>query len=197
MAEGYLRRHALAHRALDARPAAGETGARLALAPPAVQLGLRGDGSRGFNAAVSKVLGVGPPAAANTVAREGETRILWLGPDEWLAVRPGDGGPALAGELEAALGERHALVSDVSHARVIFTLSGLHAREVLMKGCSLDLDPVAFAPGQCAQTALARAHMLLHQVSDEPGYHVYVHRSFADYCWAWLEDAAREYSGAG
>jgi sarcosine oxidase subunit gamma len=62
-----------------------------------------------------------------------------------------------------------------------------------MKGCSLDLDPAAFGPGRCAQTALARAHMLLHQVSDVPCYHVYAHRSFADYVFAWLEDAAAEY----
>jgi sarcosine oxidase gamma subunit len=36
--------------------------------------------------------------------------------------------------------------------------------------------------------------MLLHQISDAPCYHVYVHRSFADYMFAWLEDAAAEYA---
>ena len=43
---------------------------------------------------------------------------------------------------------------------------------------------------------LARAHVLLHQVDDTPGYHVYAHRSFADYVYAWLHDAATEYGVA-
>ena len=33
----------------------------------------------------------------------------------------------------------------------------------------------------------------MHQVSAEPAFDLYVLRSFADYLWAWLEDAAREY----
>ena len=74
--------------------------------------------------------------------------------------------------------------------------SGIVLRDVLRKGTSIDLHPKAFGPGQCAQTGIARCHMLLHQTSDEPAYDIYVHRSFADYLWRWLEDAAREYGVA-
>jgi sarcosine oxidase subunit gamma len=197
MAEPYLLQHALAHRGLDARPAApADRAVCLSIVPAAAQLCLRGDGSRAFCAAVESVLGVAPPGQANTAASGGDgTRVLWLGPDEWLAVRDGGDGVALAAALDEALSAEHALVTDVSHSRVVVALEGPRAREVLMKGCSLDLDPVAFRPGRCAQTALARAHMLLHQVSDAPGYHVYAHRSFADYVYAWLADAAAEYQG--
>jgi len=195
MAERHLRQRALAHRALGARAAAPvePAGVRLWLEAPCVQLALRGDGGRGFRRRVAGVLGLEPPLDANTVAGDGERRVLWLGPDEWLAVCAEGQGAWSQRALEQALEGEHSLVSDVSHSRVIFGLEGPHAREVLMKGCSLDLDPVAFAPGRCAQSVLARAHMLLHQVGDAPGYHVYVHRSFADYAFAWLEDAAAEY----
>ena len=194
MADAWLRQHALAHRGLEARVRAADAAVRLEPLPDAAQLCLRGDGGRAFQRAVEGVLGVAPPREPNTVASaDGATRVLWLGPDEWLAVRDGADAPPLAAALEEALSGRHALVSDVSHSRVILLLEGPRARDVLMKGCSLDLDPVAFGPGRCAQTALARAHMLLHQVSDAPGYHVYAHRSFADYVFAWLEDAAAEY----
>jgi sarcosine oxidase subunit gamma len=104
-----------------------------------------------------------------------------------------DDAGALLAALEQALHGTHTLVSDVSHSRVVFALEGEHAREVLLKGSSLDLDAAAFRVDQCAQSALARAHMLLHQVSDAPGYHVYAHRSFADYVFSWLCDAAQEY----
>jgi sarcosine oxidase subunit gamma len=62
-----------------------------------------------------------------------------------------------------------------------------------MKGCSLDLHPRVFNAGDCAQSGLARCHMLLHQINEIPTYDVYVHRSFSHYAWRWLEDAAREY----
>jgi len=194
MADAWLRQHALAHRGLDAHtPAEPAAPVRLAPAPAAAQLCLRGDGGRAFQRAVEGVLGVAAPHTPNTVAGTDTTRVLWLGPDEWLAVRDGGDATALAAALDEALAGAHALVTDVSHSRTILRLEGPRAREVLMKGCSLDLDPVAFGPGRCAQTALARAHMLLHQVNDVPGYHVYAHRSFADYVYAWLEDAAAEY----
>lgn len=202
MAEDYLRQHALAHRALEAHAAAAagrDGGVRLWLEPAGTQLCLRGDAHGALGEAVQSVFELTLPAAGS-VSAAADRRILWLGPDEWLAVDADADAGVPASALERALAGAHALVSDVSHSRCVFGLSGPDARHVLMKGCSLDLDPVAFAAGQCAQSALARAHMLLHQISDAPCYHVYVHRSFADYMFAWLEDAAAEYGllpGAG
>jgi sarcosine oxidase subunit gamma len=196
MAERYQRQHALSHLALEARAAAAarrDGAVRLWLQPDSVQLCLRGDAGGAFAAAVQSVLGVVPPTMPGTAACAGATRILWLGPDEWLAVSESGEPGALIADLERALAGGHALVSDVSHSRCILGLAGPCARQVLMKGCGLDLDPVVFAAGQCAQSALARAHMLLHQTSDAPSYHLYTHRSFADYVFRWLEDAASEY----
>ena len=195
MVEHYLRQHPLAHRGLAAAAAAAPGAAvRLRLESAFVQLCIRGDGGGAFRESVASVLGVAPPQAANTVASSGARRILWLGPDEWLAVCGGEEDAfTVVEEMESALDGKHALVSDVSHSRVIFALEGERAREVMLKGCSLDLDPVAFTAGQCAQTTLARAHMLLHQVSETPCYHLYAHRSFADYVFSWLSDAAQEY----
>ncbi|MFT5175046.1 MAG: sarcosine oxidase subunit gamma, partial [Gammaproteobacteria bacterium] len=124
---------------------------------------------------------------------DSDRRILWLGPDEWLAVCAPRDLSKLHESLRQALAGEHALISDVSHSRVVIALKGARARDALNKGCSLDLDPVAFNAGQCAQAPLARAHMLLHQISDAPCYHVYAHRSFAGYIYTWLEDAVQEY----
>ena len=201
MAEAYQRQHALAYRALDgvARARAQQGfGMRMWPEPAAGQICLRGDANGRFAALVESVCGVPLPVAANTVSTAGDggrdRRILWLGPDEWLAVCADDELHTLLVALHAALAGEHSLVSDVSHARVVIALEGEHARDVLCKGCSLDLDPVAFRVGQCAQTSLARAHMLLHQIGEAPRYHIYAQRSFAGYLYSWLEDAAREYT---
>ena len=38
--------------------------------------------------------------------------------------------------------------------------------------------------------------MILHRISDEPRFEIYVTISFADYLWNWLERAADEYGMA-
>ena len=80
-----------------------------------------------------------------------------------------------------------------SDARAVIALGGEAAREVLMKGCSLDLHPRVFGPGSCAQSTLALAQIILEQVEDGPDYRLYVGRSFAPYLWQWLCDAAGEF----
>ncbi|MEE8443898.1 MAG: sarcosine oxidase subunit gamma family protein, partial [Alphaproteobacteria bacterium] len=120
--------------------------------------------------------------------------ILWLGPDEWLVLTP----PRAQGPLEAALNEalagRHVSVVDVTDARTTIRLHGADARAVLEKGCPLDLHPRAFAAGQCAQTKLAKADIVIHQRDDTPTYDLHVACSFSRYLWDWLVDAAREFT---
>ncbi len=139
---------------------------------------LRGGGAE-FHTAVSGVLGADLPGTPNTTAAG---RALWLGPDEWLLASEADP----AGGLEEALEGQHCAVVDVSEARAVLELSGAGAMEVLASGCRLDLD--ALRPGACAQTALARAHVLL-EPREGGIWRLYVGRSFEAYARAWLEDA--------
>ena len=77
-------------------------------------------------------------------------------------------------------------------------MAGPRARDLLAKGCPLDLHPGAFAPGRCAQGHVAKAQATLHMTAGDedeggPVFDLYVLRSFAEYLWRWLEDAGREY----
>ena len=196
MAEAYLRLSALAHLGLEARAVAdpGEAGVVLSERPGRGQIDLRGEAEdAGFLGAVEQAIGLALPLAAGATASGGAATALWLGPNEWLVVTPPDGQGAAAEALRAALKDLWAAVTDVSDSRAVIGLSGRHAREVLMKGCSLDLHPRVFGPGRSAQSAVARALVLLHQTDEAPSYDLYVHRSFAEYLWLWLEDAAEEY----
>ncbi len=196
MPRRYLHQSALAHLHLEAHAVEhlGETGVSLCERPFRGQLVLRGDSEDGgFRNAVEQALGVGVSTEPNTVASAGGISVLWLGPEEWLVVVADGREQAVAKNLRQALADRHFAVTDVSDSRAVIGVSGVHARDVLLKGCSLDLHPRAFGPGQCAQSGLAHGHILLHQIDHTPTYDVYVHRSFADYVWCWLEDAAQEY----
>ena len=152
-------------------------------------------------AALKAAFGFALPAAANTSAGDTDTIVLWLGPDEWWLVVPGpepEAGPELAEKLRAALADHFAAVTEVGESRTCIRVSGPSARALLQKGCPLDFHPRAFVAGACAQSILAKATVTFHLFADEsategPVFDIYVQRSFAEYLWAWLEDAGREY----
>jgi sarcosine oxidase subunit gamma len=140
-------------------------------------------------------LGVALPVVPNTASGDPDGRhALWLGPDEWLVLGPTGSAPAIESAVRAAAGAAFVVTVDVSANRVAFERSGTRARELLESGCPIDLHPRGFRAGSCAQTLLARANVLLHQVSDEPRYRIWVRPSFARYLASWLADAAQ---GAG
>ncbi len=199
MVESYLRQSPLAPLGLQARASTGKAGVRMGERPFRGMIGLRGNaGDPDFGAAATKALGFALPTEPNTAAGRGAKRALWMGPDEWLIVTAPGAGPKTIAGLRKNLAVLHAAVFDVSDSRTIIELSGRHAREVLMKGCSIDFHPRVFGPGQCVQSTMALAHVLIHQTAlnkrtTTPTYHIYIHRSFAEYLWAWLEDAGGEY----
>ena len=132
------------------------------------------------------------PLTANTFTT-GEHRVYWCGPDEWLIETDEERATRLGSDLAEALTDCHAAINDVSSGHVALGIAGEEARTVLAKGCTLDLDPREFGPGQCARTGLAKATVLLAVADDAAGYTVIVARSFADYLCRWLAHAALPY----
>ena len=201
MAEDYLKQSPLAHLGLEgrARKNRGEAGVAMSEKPFPGIVGLRGR-HKAVSAAFELAFGFALPAEPNTAAGKGKagtkTRVeaLWLGPDEWWVL--GADPAKQAAKLAKALDGQPAAVTEVSESRTCIRAAGPRARDLLAKGCPLDLHPRVFKTGACAQGQLAKASVLIHQVDDEPAYDVYVLRSFAEYLWLWLEDAAREYGMA-
>ena len=195
MVEAPPRQSPLAHLGLDRRTAAA-TPVWIAEDPFRVQINLRGDaGKDAFRQAVATALDLALPQVPNTTATAGGRTILWLGPDEWLVVAPPNDDGELPRTLRQALVGVAAAVTDISEARTVIIVSGPRARDVLAKGCALELHPQEFAPGSCAQSTIETLDVILHQTDEVPTYELFVHRSFAEHLWLWLEDAALEYDG--
>ena len=155
---------------------------------------LRGDsGDEAFQAGVEGVVGARAPVMPNIVARAGERAIVWLGPDEWLVVSAPESREGVAKGLEEALSGLHVAVNDISSGQTIIRLRGPRARDLLNKGCPLDLHPRVFGAGQCAQSHIGKSNALIIQVDDEPTYDIIVRRSFADYLARWLLHSGMEY----
>lgn len=160
------------------------------------KIALRGDpGARSFMAAVGRALDLLLPNEPNSTSGKGDLGVLWQGPDAWLVTCPPDQVGARISQLQKALAEAHAAITDVSDGQTALRLAGPSAHDLLAKGCPLDLHPRAFPPGSCAGSLLAKTSVLIHLVEDEPHavFDLYVSRSFAHDLWAWIEDAGREY----
>lgn len=172
---------------------AGDGGVRARVVDDAGFINLRGSvDDKRFLTVVETAVGQPLPVAANTMST-GEHRIFWLGPDEWLILTGASKVAALSAGLTQSLSVLHASVNDQSGGQVAMQLSGNRVRELLAGGCTLDLHPREFGVGECAQTGLAKANVLLACVDDTPTYLLIVRRSFADYLGRWIAEAGTEF----
>ena len=164
---------------------------------PGRQLSVRIDPDLPAAAGVEDLIGVALPSAGRSRS-VGDTRVYWLGPDEWLLVGSADEA-ALAEVLRPAGGA----VVDVSGQRTVIEISGPYAREVLAKGCALDLHPRLVSAGFAVPTLLAHVPVIIDvrengdQVlgsAAEISAAIIVRTTFARHLADWLLDAAVEYA---
>lgn len=152
----------------------------------------------GTGSQVTAALGVALPTAPNTWVPAGSGRAIWLGPDEWLLTSAAERPQQLEDRIRAATLPFGAAVVDVSAQRIALRLTGSRARDVLVKGCSIDLHPRSFGRGDSAQTTLAQAGVVLLALSGSgDDYVVLVRSSFAGYLADWLADASFEFTAVG
>lgn len=163
----------------------GTTGTTLTPAPAATRISLRAreDGL----AAAKKVLGFALPAKPKSSATKGGVHCLWIGPDEWLVIdADGSGLP----EKFAKEGNTKLSAVDISHRNTAILLEGAKALDVLNSGCPQDLSSTAFPVGACSRTILGKSEIVLYRTG-EHAFRVECWRSFSDYVWSFLADAAK------
>ncbi len=118
--------------------------------------------------------------------------LIGFAPGQWLAVGEGPSTAGLVSRLNAELAGLASVV-DLSSAKAVIRLSGPRARDVLAKGCPLDLHERSFAPGNAATTLVAQIGCTVRQVDANPTYDLLVPSSFAESFYAWLTASAAEY----
>ena len=137
---------------------------------------------------VRATLGQNLPDKPNTTS-VGEHTIYWLGPDEWMVCSASDGENSLANQLRIATDKLYVAINDVSGGMVTIRLTGDGVQRLLSKGCTLDFHPEEFKAGDCAQSGLAKANVVVGRSSDGLTYNILVRRSFSDYLALWLQQA--------
>lgn len=160
-------------------------GVKLATLPPAHRISLRAPAAS--VQMLSKALGLTLPEKPKTSASKGSRTALWLGPDEWLVIDDGAKDPladcAGVGELHSAVG--------ISHRNVAISVTGPGAANTINAGCPQDLSIAAFPVGGCSRTILGKVEIVLLRTGED-AFRVECWRSFSDYGFTFLTEAARD-----
>ena len=143
-------------------------------------------------------LGMDLPLEPRTSATKGDMTVLWLSIDQWLITLPLKARDKILATLNRKLAKNLCLICDMSDARTIIRLTGDQVREVLIKGCSLDVTLPEYVPGTVRRMLFAEVAALSHFVGDKPDVvDLYVFRSYANYVWEWLLQTAHEDTALG
>ena len=188
-----------AHLAAEMAAASAAGGDRAALreVPLRTQLGLRAKPGSASARALEGVLGFPLPNRVGEVTGDGDgLHVMWIGPDEFLAVDfASQQVPEAVCPYADSLTGLPGQAVDLSANRTILELSGTRARDVLEKSCRADLHPRVFGVGQAVTTALGVVPVILHH-SGENTYRIYPRASFADFTVRWLLDGMAEFCSA-
>lgn len=176
---GAERRPALAGRAISA------TGVNLAVLPPAERISLRAPAESIVS--LSRALGVTLPRKPKTSVTKSGRTALWLGPDEWLVIDETGKDPLADCAKVKAL---HSAVG-ISHRNVAIAITGPAAEATVNSGCPQDLSLAAFPVGAASRTILGKAEIVLLRTADD-AFRVECWRSFSDYVFGFLVEAARD-----
>ena len=114
------------------------------------------------------------------------TRILWLGPNNWLVF---SSVLNLIKNEKNKFNETNFAITDISHSRTIIELEGSLVNEVLKKGCPLDIN--SLKDGDCANSIYNEINITIDFISDNPNkvrisglrsYGESLHHSITDAC---------------
>ena len=115
-----------------------------------------------FDISKVKVDGLNLPSSLKSSSNS-NTRLLWLGPDNWLVF---SSNLNLIEKEKKQFSELDFAITDISHSRAIIELEGNLVNEVLKKGCPLDIN--SFKEGDCANSVFNGITVTIDFVSDNP-----------------------------
>lgn len=185
-----LRRSPLVTRTQEMEQASGSA-VSIREVPFTTQVGLRAEPGTAGHEALASPLGGLPERVGAVVGDVDTTAVLWLAPDEFLAVAEPDS--QLTATLTEALDDHAGQVLDLSANRTFIEISGPASELVLRKSCPLDLHPRTWKVNQAYVTEVAQTPVILWKVGDFT-WRIAPRSSFADHVVNWLLDAMLEFS---
>ena len=117
-----------------------------------------------------------------------QTRILWMGPENWLVISSNN----LLNELNDKFSTTEFAVTDISHSRSIIELQGSDALEVIKKGSPFDIE--SLTKNNCTNTVYNGITITIDNIEDSKNQiRIISLRSFGESLYHSVTDACLEY----
>jgi len=116
------------------------------------------------------------------------TRILWMGPNNWLIISKNN----LSNELKNNFFSSDFAVTDISHSRSIIELQGSNAKEVIKKGSPFDIEKLE--ENNCTNTVFNGITITIDNIDNSTNkIRIISLRSFGESLYHSVTDACLEF----
>ena len=127
------------------------------------------------------------------VTTNNKTRILWNAPKTWLIISNKEN---IIDIIKGKCSEENFAITDISHSRSVIQIKGAQAREVLKKGCPLNINE--FEINNCAGSVFHGITIVVDCINDNPDtFNLLTLRSFGESFYYHITDAALEFGYVG
>jgi len=135
-----------------------------------------------------QIEGLGFPIENSKVERNKETRILWSAPRTWFIISKKEN---IINNIKEKCTDENFAITDISHSRAVIQIKGLQAREILKKGCPLNINE--FKTNNCAGTVFHGISIVVDLIDNNPDtFNLLTLRSFGESFYHHITDAALE-----
>jgi len=122
-----------------------------------------------------------------------ETRILWNAPRTWLIISSKKN---IISNIKDKCDHENFAVTDISHSRAVIQIKGLQAKEVLKKGCPININEIQV--NNCAGTIFNGITVVVDFVNNNPDtFNLLALRSFGETFYHHITDSALEFGYTG
>ena len=133
------------------------------------------------------------PLESLKVTANKETRVLWNAPRTWLII---SNKKNIINNIKDKCDHSNFAVTDISHSRAVIQIKGLQAKEVLKKGCPININEIQV--NNCAGTVFNGITVVVDFVNNNPDtFNLLALRSFGETFYHHITDAALEFGYAG
>ena len=136
-----------------------------------------------------KIDGLNLSDEALKVAFNNETRILWIGPNNWLLTSRNK---KLFSNVIQVFKESDFAITDLSHSRTIIEVEGENSKEVLKKGCPYNFNELN--KNNCINSVFNGITITIDSIEDSPNkIRLFALRSFGESLYHSITDACLEF----
>ena len=133
------------------------------------------------------------PLESSKVLFNKQTRILWSAPRTWLVISFKED---IVKKIKEKCSAENFAITNISHSRAVIQIKGFQAREVLKKGCPINLNE--FKKGNCAGTVFNGIAIIIDLIDNSPDtFNLLTLRSFGQSFYHHITDACLEFGYIG